>query len=935
MSLIDNFSKPRWQHGNPEVRKAAVADLEDPAVLLQLVQTDSDATVRAAALARIEDVALLDDLATSLNGDLQNQARSQLLTQLLPETGQIDRISDDRTLVQIASLTDDPELASRSMAQVKNPDVRMQAAVSHPQARLRLLAARGIDNPDLLQQLMQQSKNRDKAVYRHCKDVLEARQAEKQAEAERQEQIRNLVEKASELPGVRDAVEFRGQYLLIRQSWPRLQAHASADQQECIREALDLGSQRQQEMDEAQAAELAKAAQSESAKEEFSRLLAELENLDHEAPDCTDAEQISRLNATLNEIEERWVAALRHAQAGEDQTARCKSLLNEWRGMLLTEQRLLEKGARLKKNEAEISKADRTDYVSLQRKLRETDKLIATFVWPESHISVMPEPIRQLHEQKEAIAAKLDQLQKDEKQNRERVEAAFEKFREELKTNHFDNADREYRRLRNALRRLSPDHQHRYQHELRPLLARLNEIHDWQGFAIEPKKLDLIERMRALVGTGEDPDLLAGKIKALQKEWKAMGHLAPHRDQELWQEFKAAADEAYEPCKAAFAERATLYQQNVERRLELIAQLVDYEKKMQWPDAAAPDGEQPEPDWKLVQKTLDTARLAFRNIKPVDRKGERKTQKKLKAVCDRIYNHVRQEYERNIGLKEELIERARLLVEMENLEEAISQAKRIQREWKEIGMTPMKVDRKLWKKFRGACDAIFARLDEQRQQAREAVGEQISQAEELINRGRALLGDGEEPHPHVRKELAELKAELREVDLPPRIRQQMIKQFNDLDAEARDRAVALREQKEKMGWQRLTQNIRACALKGLDEKKALEMWQETEELPKGIESQALESFWQNGPGDTETDTLREACIALEVLFEKESPAEDKNARMAYQMRRLVEGMGGQQTLDRDQQLLEHINRFLELRPSKDWAERFCSLVDGVMGTTRP
>ena len=50
-------------------------------------------------------------------------------------------------------------------------------------------------------------------------------------------------------------------------------------------------------------------------------------------------------------------------------------------------------------------------------------------------------------------------------------------------------------------------------------------------------------------------------------------------------------------------------------------------------------------------------------------------------------------------------------------------------------MTPMKVDRKLWKKFRGACDEVFARLDQQRVQAREAMGEQIAQAEELISKG--------------------------------------------------------------------------------------------------------------------------------------------------------------------------------------------------------
>lgn len=434
--------------------------------------------------------------------------------------------------------------------------------------------------------------------------------------------------------------------------------------------------------------------------------------------------------------------------------------------------------------------------------------------------------------------------------------------------------------------------------------------------------------MQALIGTGEDPDVLAAKIKAMQAEWKALGHLAPHRDQELWQDFKAASDQAYEPCKAAFAQRAGVYQQNVERRMELISQLIEYEKKMHWPDAEATDSDAAPPDWKLVQKTLDTARQAFRNIKPVDRKGERKTQKKLKAACDRIYHHVKLEYERNIKLKEDMVQQARDLVEMEDLQHAISRAKTIQREWKEIGMTPMRVDRKLWKKFRGACDAVFARLDEERHQARQAVSGQISEAEELIKKGRALIAEG---NPHLKKELGELHAALRAIDLPGRIRTQLNRQFSELENEVRNQAAAERKLKEQRGWDMLTQCIRASAVNSADSDEA--NWQDLEQLPRGIDVPVLETFRAEGPGDISEDELREACIALEVLFEKDSPAEDKQARMAYQMKRLVEGMGGQQAVNADEQLLDAINRFMQMKPGPEWAERFCGTVDSVKRAT--
>jgi hypothetical protein len=74
--------------------------------------------------------------------------------------------------------------------------------------------------------------------------------------------------------------------------------------------------------------------------------------------------------------------------------------------------------------------------------------------------------------------------------------------------------------------------------------------------------------------------------------------------------------------------------------------------------------------------------------------------------------------------------------------------------------------------------------------------------------------------------------------------------------------------------------------------------------------------------------LREACIALEILGEIESPAEDKKARMNYQMKRLVEGMGGQQ-VQAENALQVCINDFIALYPSSGWAERFCAGVEKI------
>jgi hypothetical protein len=91
MSLLDPFSKPRWQHPKAEVRLAAVAELDDKAILLEIAQADEDPAVRSRAMARIDDSAALDRLIdeppAGFSDGLRQQARDQRLRQLLNEAG--------------------------------------------------------------------------------------------------------------------------------------------------------------------------------------------------------------------------------------------------------------------------------------------------------------------------------------------------------------------------------------------------------------------------------------------------------------------------------------------------------------------------------------------------------------------------------------------------------------------------------------------------------------------------------------------------------------------------------------------------------------------------------------------------------------------------------------------------------------------------------
>jgi hypothetical protein len=219
---------------------------------------------------------------------------------------------------------------------------------------------------------------------------------------------------------------------------------------------------------------------------------------------------------------------------------------------------------------------------------------------------------------------------------------------------------------------------------------------------------------------------------------------------------------------------------------------------------------------------------------------------------------------------------------MDDLKQAVDRAKTIQRQWKEIGLTPQRVDRPLWKDFRKTCDAIFARLGEERDQRQ---GEQRARAEQ--------------------RQAAE---------------------------KARAEKAAERKRHEREQWQRLRDRMRACASKAEDPDQAAVLWGEDGDLPKGIDGEALEAWWNEEPRRPDDEACRTACIAIEVLAGMDSPPEDKQARMAYQMQRLVHGMGrgmGSGLGDAEERLLDQINGFVALRPSSQWLGRFFNGIESA------
>lgn len=934
MALLGSFTAPKWQHKNPDVRREGISQLDDEAILLELVANDPDPGVRAAALSRITRPDTLDGLIDSLTHALQAQAREQRLRQILPDAGQLEGIDDDALLVRIAGLSDDAGLVTAAMGRISSETMLAGLAASHPQARVRMAAAQNLTSLEVINDLMQQTRGRDKSLYRYCKAIIDEHHARQQRDAQRQEQIQQLLLQAGQLEQCASLAEFDSLHQWVTHPLKKLQSGLTTEQQQAFEQYLASGAMRRAHLlQRREAEELARAAAT-AANESYNAIIAELESLacGQPLPQTDPAQALAALQA----IETRWQAARTDPPPAAALAARYHRILTAERDRLLAAQRLLGSVPRLEALLHAAQVTDRNDYDGLQAAHTKTRQFLDRLVLPEKFSGAATDLLSQLHLANDGLTAALEDLQRGQEKRIGHAQKALDALHLALEQNQIRQADQSLSRARNALRSLTPRNRERFEHELRPLAAHLKEMHDWQGFAIEPKKVALCARMADLIGSELDPDSLAARIKDLQEQWRLLGALPHGREQALWREFKALADQAWQPCQQAFDQRAELLRQNRARRMQIVSQLRDYERKMHWPDAEAgastvsPDTGAAAPDWRMVQKTLDTARAAFHAIQPLTAKAEHRSHQALQAVCDRIYAHIKAEYGRNIAAKQALVERAGELATMADLPQAIEQAKQLQLRWKDIGITPVAVDRKLWKALRSACDAVFARLDEQRGQLRAELDAQVKHAESLLQQARALLQADEEHIPGLARMLSDLKQQLDQVELPRPVQQRIQGEFNTLQREATRMAGESRQRQQNESWGRLRSAISGCAAGPATPDRAGASGPGESILPHGLNGQLLQNFWHTGPAQGHDEALRQACIALEVLAGVESPAADKPARMAFQMQRLAKGLGGP-PIEPEQALLDIIHGFIELRPTAAWAARFCATLENMKG----
>ncbi len=240
-------------------------------------------------------------------------------------------------------------------------------------------------------------------------------------------------------------------------------------------------------------------------------------------------------------------------------------------------------------------------------------------------------------------------------------------------------------------------------------VGELREAEEWKRWANVPKQEELIALVEA-VAASPDASPFPTMLKQLQDAWKAVGPAPKEKAQDLWQRFKTASDTVYERIVQHRHDVAGEHKDNLKKKQELCVRAEELAESTDWGPAA---------------DALKRLQAEWKSIGPVPRKQADEVWKRFRAACDRFFERRRPILEKTLGerqanleAKQSLVERAEALAQLpdeNDWEGSIRQVGFLRREWREVGPVPQRDFEVLSRRFFDACDRVYARRDEAKQ----------------------------------------------------------------------------------------------------------------------------------------------------------------------------------------------------------------------------
>lgn len=249
------------------------------------------------------------------------------------------------------------------------------------------------------------------------------------------------------------------------------------------------------------------------------------------------------------------------------------------------------------------------------------------------------------------------------------------------------------------------------------------------------KKLDIIEKIKAMVTSPEEANKSYQDFKKLQQEWKEIKLVPAEKANELWRNYQLYVEQYYDLLKLNSEAREYDFKKNLEIKTKIC-------------EAAEKLGT--EEDVISAFHQLQKLHQEFRETGPVAKELREEVWARFKAASTIINKRHQQHFESlrakevdNLTKKTALCEKIEEIAKEEiktagEWEKKTKDIIAIQAEWKTIGFAPQKMNVKIFERFRAACDDFFSKKAEFFKNMKQQFAENADKKRALIEQAKAL-----------------------------------------------------------------------------------------------------------------------------------------------------------------------------------------------------
>lgn len=277
--------------------------------------------------------------------------------------------------------------------------------------------------------------------------------------------------------------------------------------------------------------------------------------------------------------------------------------------------------------------------------------------------------------------------------------------------------------------------------EFKELLNVIKEIRSAQKEADDKekqenltRKLNIFDKMEALIAS-DDANAVYQQFKALQGEWLEIKNVPAENATSLWKKYQNLTEKFYDLLKLNNVFREYDFKKNLETKTRICE---NAEKLATEPDVIG------------AFRKLQQLHQEFRDTGPVARDFREEIWNRFKAastVVSRAYQQYfenRKEQEQNNYDQKvvicEIVESIEyeMLKTYQDWKNKTDEILALQTKWKEIGYAPLKLNSKIFERFRAACDDFFNKKAVFFKEMKGSLSENLEKKRQLCEQAEAL-----------------------------------------------------------------------------------------------------------------------------------------------------------------------------------------------------